>query len=162
MLSAVLDANVIIGLAKGGLFPLLRSIYTPIFVPEAVVAEVIQPGTPLDGALELSLALHDWVIPVTPAMSAPISASSSLSFADLEAIAAVLENAASHLLTGDERLRRAAADHGIICLGTTEITVLLKMYGLVSEVKPVLDQMRSRGFGIDDTLYHQALAAAGE
>jgi len=42
------------------------------------------------------------------------------------------------------------------------VIVLMKRQGLLSEVRPVLDQMRRESFGIDGTLYEQTLRVAGE
>ena len=57
---------------------------------------------------------------------------------------------------------KQASQHGLVCLRTTDVVVLLKREGLVAEVKPVLDGMRQQGFGIDDATYERALRAAGE
>lgn len=162
MLVGVLDANVAIGLAKGGVFPLLRSIYSPLFVPEGVVAEVVHPSQQLAGAVELSTALNDWITPVRPVVLPPTVAAAAVTPADRQVIAVALDRAADHLLSGDERLRRVAAHHGITCLSATELVVIFKLTGKVDRLKPVLDQMRNQGFGVEDAVYRQALNAVGE
>jgi hypothetical protein len=40
-LAAVLDANMVIGLAKGGIFDLLASLYMPLCIPSPVTQAVI-------------------------------------------------------------------------------------------------------------------------
>jgi predicted nucleic acid-binding protein len=65
-------------------------------------------------------------------------------------------------LSGDRVVRREAARLGLSCLTAAQVVVLLKDQGLISEVRRVLDQMRQRGFGIDDPDYLHALKAAGE
>jgi hypothetical protein len=57
MPSGVLDANMVIGLAKGGVFNLLASLYAPLFVPPAVIQEITVQGQGRAGVTELQQAL---------------------------------------------------------------------------------------------------------
>lgn len=55
-LKGVLDANMVIGLVKGGVFHLLPSLYAPLYIPTGVQQEVLTvQGRP--GEKELALAL---------------------------------------------------------------------------------------------------------
>lgn len=158
-LSGVLDANVAIGLARGGLFDRLADAYDPLYVPPAVVREVT--ATPRPGALELSRALGSWLTEVAPASPLP-PVSPTLSLADQEALALARERGVQHLLTGDAELRREALRYGLHCLGATDLVVLFKAVGLIPLVRPALDRMRTGGFGIEAARYDSALLAAGE
>ena len=73
-----------------------------------------------------------------------------------------LAQGVDHILTSDDQLIRRAGGFGLACLPTSLVVVLLKDRGRVSRVKPILDRMRQRGFGIDDRRYEEALIAAGE
>jgi predicted nucleic acid-binding protein len=82
--------------------------------------------------------------------------------ADREVLAVAQERGVDHILTSDEQLARHAGRAGLRCLPVSLVVVLLKEQGLVSTVRPVLDRMRQRGFGIADRAYEQALRAANE
>jgi predicted nucleic acid-binding protein len=55
-----------------------------------------------------------------------------------------------------------ASQYLVVTLQTPNLLVLWKDQGLIPEVRPILDRMRQRGFGIDDPSYEAALRAAGE
>jgi predicted nucleic acid-binding protein len=160
-LKGVLDAMMVIGLAKGGIFDRLVSVYAPLYVPTTVKQEVIT-GRGLAGESELTQALGVWITEVTPAPHLVLPFSQILSLADREVLAVALAEGVDHVLTDDADVQREAGRYGLTWLRTTEVVVLLKRCGHVSDVKSVLDRMRQQGFGIDDTLYKQTLRAAGE
>ncbi len=79
MLTGVLDANAIIGLCLGGVFGLLPSLYTPMYLPPLVTAEVIASGSSRPGAAELAQALGVWITEDTPDPAAVSRFSTALS-----------------------------------------------------------------------------------
>jgi predicted nucleic acid-binding protein len=162
LLTGVLDANVVIGLAKGGVFDRLVSVYAPLYIPAAVRDELIRQGQGRDGVLELSQAIGRWVTMVDPDPQDVQGFAFPRSVGDRQVLAVARAHAVDHVLTSDGPLRREATRFGFTCLGATDVVVLLKHQGLLTEVKLVLDQMRQRGFGIDTASYEQALRAAGE
>jgi predicted nucleic acid-binding protein len=161
-LSGILDANGAIGLSKGQVFDLLRSVYAPLYVPPSVREEVVDQGQGLAGAQELAQALGHWIAEMAPSHQALQEFAGVRSLADREVLALARETGANHILTGDERLLRRAQGHGFTCIRTTEVVVVLKQRGLIASVKPVLDRMRAQGFFVDDLLYQAALRAAQE
>lgn len=161
-LTGVLDANAVIGLSHGRVFDQLCSLYSPLYIPPAVVQEVITQGSGLAGAEELRRALGIWVIETAPSLQSIQPFATLRSEADREVLAVAHERGADHILTSDAQLARLASRHRLTCLPATLVVVLLKEHRLVNEVGPVLDRMRSRGFGIDGPAYERALRAAGE
>jgi predicted nucleic acid-binding protein len=161
-LSGVLDAEIVIGLAKGGVFDLLAAVYAPLYVPIAVRREVIT-GRGLAGEAELTRALGHWIREVAPPPPIPVL-SPALSAADHEVLAVARDpaRAIDHVLSGDRVLHRVATDLGLTCLRATEAVVLFKQCGLATDVKAVLDRMQQAGYGIDAARYQAALQAAGE
>jgi predicted nucleic acid-binding protein len=162
MLVGILDASATIGLAHGGVFEQLSSLYASLYVPPAVREEIVEQGRGRAGEQELRRALGVWI---DEAMPDPLTLQrfpSRLSTADQEVLALALERAADHILTSDEDLIRVAAQSQLTCLRATDVVVLMKRAGLVADVRPVLDRMRFGGFGIHDALYESALQAAGE
>jgi predicted nucleic acid-binding protein len=162
LLTAVLDANVVIGLAKGGVFDLLSALYAPLYIPEAVKDEVIQQGQGRDGVAELTQAIGNWVTVLAPAPQQVQAFTLPRSLADRQVLAVARAQTVSHVLTSDGPLFREATRHGFTCLRATDIVVLLKHQGHLTAVRPVLDRMRQQGFGIEDAIYNAALQAAGE
>ena len=59
-------------------------------------------------------------------------------------------------------VRREAGRNGLISLRTTDVVLVLKSLSLIPAVRPVLDLMRQRRFGIDPPLYERTLRAANE
>lgn len=59
---AVLDANGIIGLAKADCFPLLQQLFTAVYVPSSVVAEI----TDTISQSALQAALGNWLTESQP------------------------------------------------------------------------------------------------
>jgi predicted nucleic acid-binding protein len=161
-LTGVLDANSIIGLAKGDVFDLLPSLYAQLYVPPAVTEEVVGGGQGLAGEPELTQALGRWITEVTPDPLRVQQLPRMLSLADREVIAVAQEKTVDHLLSADRQLCREAQNRGIVCLQAADVVVLLKRRGLITEAKAVLDRMRQRGFGIGDARYEAALRAVGE
>jgi len=58
--------------------------------------------------------------------------------------------------------RRIATSVGLRIMGTLGVLLLAKRQQLLSEVKPLLDQLLAVGFYADDELVQQVLEAAGE
>jgi uncharacterized protein len=162
MLTGVLDANAVIGLAKGGVFDLLPSLYAPLYIPARVRQEVIQQGHGRAGVMELLQAAGSRITEVTPAPRIVQQFTAPSSLADREVLAVAREKGVDHILTDDGPLRRQALRHGLVSLRVPQVVVLMKHEGLVTEVKPVLDRMRQQGYGIADAVYLGALQAVGE
>src|SRR5438105_2871667 len=102
-LAAVLDANAIIGLAKGDVFNLLPSLYGSICVPTAVKEEIIAHGQGRAGTSELTQALRAWITEVAPDLSQVPPFPSSLSHADRDVLAVALSPTRhiDHILADD-------------------------------------------------------------
>ncbi len=162
MLAGVLDANVIIGFAKGGVFELLQELYQPLFVPSSVVAEVICAGQGLPGAAELEAGLLTWIDEAKPQSSSRQRFLTLPDASDVDVLTIATEKRVDHVLSSDAGVYRLASLHGLTCLQATDILILLKQVGIIPAVSPILDRMRVAGFGIDQPLYIQAILAAGE
>jgi len=163
-LVALLDANAVIGLAKGDVFNLLPSLYGTIYIPTSVKEEIIVHGQGRAGASELTQALGAWITEVAPDLGQTAPFPSSLSQADRDVLIVALSPARriDHILADDRHLVREANRLGLTCLRTPDIVILLKAQGLVSRVQTVLDRMRQRGYGVANDIYEKALRAAGE
>jgi predicted nucleic acid-binding protein len=161
-LSGVLDTNIIIGLVKGECFEQLAFLFSPLYIPPGVRAEVFGQDPARAGVAELSQALGSWVSEEVPDPALVQALPTKLSVEDREVIALAQEKGVHFILSSDEALRKTALGLGINCLRATEVVVLLKRRKLIGSAKAILDLMRQRGFGIRDDLYQEALTAAGE
>jgi len=162
MPSGVLDATVVIGLAKGDVFHRLAAVYAPLYVPAGIRREVVQQGQGRAGVAELTQALGGWLteIAANPATAQQFAAVRSA--VDREVLAVAKDQQVDQVLSDDKIVRREAQALGLITVSTPEIVVLFKQQGLISAVKPVLQLMRQRGFGISTADYAHAVHAAGE
>jgi predicted nucleic acid-binding protein len=160
--TGVLDANTLIGLAKGGVFGLLSTLYAALYLSPAIIEEVIGQGPGLAGGQDLAGALGVWITEVLPAAQTMQQPSPLLSPADREVLAVAHDRAVDHVLSADRHICREATARGLACLRATDLIVLMKRQGLLPEVRPLLDLMRQRGYGIDEVLYAETLLAAGE
>jgi hypothetical protein len=105
VLTGALDANTVIGLAKGDVFGLLTSLYASLYVSPGVIDEVIVRGQGRSGAVELAQALGTWITEVAPDPHRVSLLPATLSLTDREILALSLDRAVDHLLTNDARLR---------------------------------------------------------
>ena len=95
-LSAVIDANVVIGLSKGDVFSLLPKLFQPLYVAKSVEYEVMHLGWGRPGSMELQQALADgWIVSI----SLPVKARTL--HADRELIEVARLCTVDLILTGD-------------------------------------------------------------
>jgi predicted nucleic acid-binding protein len=160
--TVVVDANSVIGLAKGQVFALLPRLFAAISVPSEVAREVIQREQGRPGSGELAVALGSWASEMTPDPALIASFAASLSLADREVLAVAQGTRGATILTDDRGLRREAGRHQLPCAGLAEVVVMMKLQGLIPAVNPVLDSLRQAQYGVAATVYEQALRAAGE
>lgn len=158
----VVDATTIIALAKGNCFHYLQRLFIDVYIPIEIKREVIDEGKGRPGEKELRGALGIWVRERKPREEIMHQFSLTLSEGDRQVLALAKEIGADYLLTDDGVLQKEADRHGIACLKTPELLVLFKAEGLISAVRPVLDLIISKGFGVDHLLYQQTLRQIGE
>ena len=58
--------------------------------------------------------------------------------------------------------RRILAGRGMAFLGTVGVLMQAKQQGLITALKPELDQLRAYGFHLTDRVYQACLRASGE
>lgn len=155
---AVLDANSIIGLAKGDCFPLVARIFDVVLVPPAVTREIMDPIS----RDQLVTALTDWLDEASPTPDALTQVPDFGTEADRHALALALDRRPCVILTGDLQLTRKAGHLGIRCVNPPLVVQALAETGVISAAGPHLDRMVRLGFGIPEGLYQRILKALGE
>ena len=156
--AGILDANGIIGLAKGGCFSLVQNVFAEVFVPSLVTPEITDPIS--KEALEQ--ALGSWLKEEAPTLSSQRQAPPLKSEADRQVIALALDHRPCVIVTGDQRLSNKAKQLQIATISAPRVVQLLAEAKLIQAAKPHLDQMRQFGFGIPQRLYEEILRRLGE
>jgi predicted nucleic acid-binding protein len=150
--AVVADASPLIALQQIGQLQLLRALFTEIVVPPAVARE-IQP----------SVAPVPWIVERASTQSiAPLVLRASLGPGESEALGLALEIRARYLLVDERAARRTAEALGLHVVGTLGILLAAKRKGLVTEVRPLVDDLIRHGFWVAPRLVKRVLSAAGE
>ena len=160
----VSDTSSLSALAIVGYLWLLQRLYGSVLIPPAVADELRRGGED-DGRITVVLSL-DWIEVCQPSnyqLVAILQTERNLDRGESEAIALALELKAEELLI-DERLgRREAVRLGLSITGLLGILLVAKRRGLVTAIRPILDNLiEEAGFRLHDSLYAEVLAAAGE
>lgn len=154
----VSNTTPLISLAEIGLLDVLRHLYGAVIIPPTVLAEyqrgrAAHPQRPdLQGVpwVTVQVAPADPLVP------------SSLDAGERDAIALTRALGASRILL-DERAARAVATRlGLTVTGSAGVLLAAKQVGIISLVKPHLDQMVAQGRHIGPNVYEQVLRQAGE
>jgi predicted nucleic acid-binding protein len=156
----VCNTTPIIALALIGHLELLQQIYGKVSIPPSVEAEIQAGG--IEAAGEQELASADWIHVV--ALNDPRRADYLTDLDRGEAEAIVLaEEMGANVLIMDERLGRSHARRlGLPLTGTLGVLIKAKHRGLLSAVKPLIDELRQAGIQLGDDVIQEALQLAGE
>ncbi len=148
----VADASPLIAFQQIGQLTLLRGTFAELIVPPAVARE-IQPSVPS----------VPWIVerPLAQAI-APLVLRASLGAGESEALSLAMELHADRLLVDERAARRAAGALGFGVIGTLGVLLAAKRKRLITEVRPLLDELLRKGFWVSPRLVRQSLLAAGE
>ena len=154
------DSSSLIAIAAVGHLEVLRGLYGEVIVPQAVWSEVTQPNRP--GAAEIQGAAWIRVTSITD-RSLINGLPHPVGVGEAEAIVLAQELRADLLLIDERRARKTALELGLPVTGLLGVLLEAKKAGLISALKPILDQMEAVvAFRLKRSLYEAALRAAGE
>ena len=157
----VFDSSALITLARIGQLTLLREIAETILIPEAVYEEVVRVGQNRPGSVAVGQAL--WIVRRQVNDRAAVSRlREQTGPGEAEAIVLAREAQADAVVLDDATARRVAEAEGLKVVGLLGLVLHAKERGVVKSVKPLLDQMISAGFFVDDALYRAILREARE
>lgn len=150
-----------IGLSFIGRIDLLRSLYSQIHIPSAVVRELVE-GRPL--AAEASTVPNEpWVVTVEVAPPPDPLLLEDLGRGESEAIALAHRLGASLLLLDDRRARRVAeVAYRLRVKGAAWVLATARRDGLVTAVRPLLLEMRQKGYDLSERLIERTCLECGE
>jgi hypothetical protein len=139
---------------------LLQHLFGTVIVPPAVAIELAQPRNPFEPVDLSIMAFVEVRAPHDQQRVAQYAA--ALDIGEAEAIALAVELGAT-LLIDEIEGRAAAAAAGVPFVGVLGVLARAKRHGLIDEVRPLLDRLRSElRFRIAQKLYEQFLEAIGE
>lgn len=164
MPTVVVDSSVLISLAAGEQFHLLRELYSAILLPPEVWNEVCSCPKPFGGKEAKKAREDGWLTVQRPRQ---LNRARGLDFnldpGETEALALALEFPEVLLLIDDAQGRRAAQALGISFTGTLGVLLRGKVEGKLAALRPVLELMKRRTtFWLGTSIHEAALRKAGE
>lgn len=158
----VSNTSPIINLAAIDKLELLEALFGAILIPEGVADEIVVKGAGQAGSDAVRQA--NWITtrPVNNRLAVQ-SLRLELDGGEAECIILAQEQEADLLLLDERKARRVARQFGLRTIGLLGILIEAKRRGLISNVKDLLDALRTvAGFWIRSDLYEYVLIEAGE
>ena len=158
----ITNTSPLLNLAAIGRTDILSKLFGNVCAPEAVLSEI---NSLRQSDLRFSAAVMDSRVTFVAVKNcAQITLLSlHLDLGEAEAIALALESNAHLLLLDERRATLTAKRLGIKTLGLLGVLLLAKRRGIITQVKPLLNQLTlEAGFWVAPRLISDVLAAAGE
>jgi predicted nucleic acid-binding protein len=157
----VCDASALINLALINQLYLLEAMFGSVCIPPEVYDEVVRRGSGKVGAEGVQTSSFIEVVQLRHPNQVALY-TGPLSHADAEVLVLAQEQHADLVITRDRRMRRRARQEGLTVITTFALLIEAKRGGFVQAVKPLLDEMRSKGILIRDGTYQETLRQARE
>jgi len=159
MPKVVSNTTPIISLLKIGKLEILKDLYDEIYIPQEVFNE-IEAGK--QKKYYLNLLAFEWIKIEQIQDIKSIAYFLDLDKGEAEAIVLATESEADLILL-DESLGRFHAKHaGLRVTGTIGILVKAKKQGLISELKPLILELKEKGVWLSESLIERILELANE
>lgn len=157
----VSDSTVLIGLAKIGKLDLLRELFFNVYIPEEVYKEVVQAGGHKNGAKEVKES--SWLKVESFKDKTQINFFlTNLEKGEAEVLVLAKEMEADLLLMDEEKARKGAVIAGFDVIGVVGLLLVAKSLGLISKIKPHLEQLERKRFRISKKILLETLQKTGE
>lgn len=148
----VSNTSPIINLACIGRLDILQKLFSEIHIPDSVYEEIVLDGVGKYGAFEVSKS--NWIKRKKVNTNLTIALKLQLDKGEAEAIALSIESKSDFLLIDESKGRKIASKFGVKIIGLLGILTLAKRKGLISEIKPIIDDLIEKaGFWINSELY---------
>jgi uncharacterized protein len=155
------DAPALINLALINQLYLLEAMFGSVCIPPEVYDEVVRRGSGKVGAEGIQTSSFIEVVQLRHPNQVALY-TGPLSHADAEVLVLAQEQHADLVITRDRRMRRRARQEGLTVITTFALLIEAKRGGFAQAVKPLLDEMRSKGILIRDGTYQETLRQARE
>ncbi|MBI2820610.1 MAG: DUF3368 domain-containing protein [Acidobacteria bacterium] len=159
-MTVVADAGPVVSFARAARLDLLEATLTELAIADAVWEDIVVRGAGRSAARAVSTA--QWIQRHTVRDRSLVDdLPERLHLGEREAIVLAKELGLA-LLVDEREARREAHRLGIEYFGSLRVLKEAKDRGLISAVRPVLDQLISTGTYISHALYHEFLTQLGE
>ncbi len=160
-MTIVSNTGPLIALAKVDRLDLVERLFGQVRVPPAVQRELLAIQSPEVTRLEQALTHLIELVPV-PRLTPEVQiVTMQLGAGEQQAIALAYELKLP-LLIDDHRGRSAARRLGLMVIGVAGALIQAKKAGSLSAVRPLLEEIRERGYWLSDELLDVATKLAGE
>lgn len=139
---------------------ILPALAGKIIVPPAVVDE-ITVGRSVGVDLP-DLSKLDWLVVRSPAGQSALPLISDLGAGESEVLILALEIPGATVILDDILARRVADPLNVRLTGTLGLLLNAKQAGLISQVRPLLEQLQALRFRLSSATYQAVLKLAGE
>jgi uncharacterized protein len=158
----VSDTTPLIGLASIQRFDLLRQLFGELFITQAVYDEAVVAGREVGGAKrEVSTAAWIKSMQVKDRLAVDVLLD-ELDLGEAETIVLARELGADWVLMDEKKGRRKLTQMGLQKIGTVGVLLKAKQIGLIPVIRPELEQLQQRGFGISQAVIDAVLRQANE
>jgi hypothetical protein len=157
----VVDSGPLIALATLGKLDLLKSLYSDVLLPAAVLREVVEAGTGRPGAADVAQAM--WLQRVSLDRPPDTLLLQELGPGEAEVITVAVQRGGASVLLDERRARRIAeVVYGLKVRGTVGTLSTAKRRGLVIELRPLLESLQRSGYFIAPAIINRACREVGE
>jgi len=163
--NVIANSTPLIHLAASGDFELLRILFGSIIIPTAVYQEVVVEGAGKPGEAETRRAAGTWLTAageLDQTLVRGIMQSQGLHAGESEVIVLAESLPADSIVMDDRRAVTFAKARGLAVVRTPAVYVTAKRRGLIGNVRPKIDQLRSAGLRLKHGDYEAVLRLADE
>ena len=154
-MSIVADTGPLIALAKVDQLGLLERLFSQVIITPAVHRELLAKAGP--EAVQLDRALTTFIrIAERPLQPPEVMAATSHLGPGEQEVVALAHNMGLLLLIDDRQGRQAARHLKLLHVGVVGVVIRAKEAGLIPLVRPLLEQIRARGYWLADELLDAA------
>lgn len=158
------NASPLIWLSHVGHLALLQELFEVVFIPSEVRAETVERAMGYPNAETVRAGCEaGWMVVVPPNDADRVTVlRAQLHAGEAETLVMADEQGVDAVLVDDLRARNYAMVIGLRVIGTAGILLLAHDQGMSVDVKSTLDEMRSRGFRLADSVYQAILQRTGD
>ena len=160
-MKVVCNSSTLIALARIGHLDILQKQVTVLLIPRAVYEDVVIRGAGKPGATEVKEA--KWIEREEAVDRESVQKLNTiLDLGESEAIVLAKEIKADMIILDEEKAREIAISEGLKVTGLLAFLIHAKEKGWIKEVKPLLAQLKVKGFFMGEDLYFDVLQKAKE
>lgn len=161
-MTVICNATPLINFAGINRLDLLQSIFQKVIIPQAVYQETTQSNFPSSSLIINAIKQENW-LQVKQVDLIPKDISYLLDAGEREVITLALSLNENKVLLDEQEARKVAQTFKLKIIGTLGILILAKKNNLISEVKPLLDNMiKNSQYWVNKSLYKQVLKSVNE